>query len=235
MTLEELAMVIKNKIPDKAIDIGEALDLLLDTLNSTRMDIGTNLQQANNERDFTLLEQLAAVSKELTTYEEKLQEFRNLCELDIEPDAIDVEPEKDNTLPDYEQYRVDNKIEYTLYENLTNKRPFAFELGCTKVLVKTWQGMLLKTVEILSSRDQVKMQSFATDKKMNGRKTCYFSISGQNNMRKPVKISNAEFFVETNQSANSIRNLIIRMLQRYNIKMNDFKIYLLADYSELHS
>lgn len=41
-------------------------------------------------------------------------------------------------------------------------------------------------------------------------------------------------YVEMNLSANGIRNLLIKMLNKYNIKLSDYKIYLKTDYSELH-
>ncbi|WP_425059018.1 hypothetical protein SCACP_36670 [Sporomusa carbonis] len=232
---EEFATIIKNKLPGRAIEIAEALDLLADTLNSARLDIGNELQKANNNKDFTLLGQLIAASKEMTVYEAKLQEFRNLLELDVIPDVAKTEPEEEKILPDYDKYRVDSNIEYTLYENLTNKRPFAFSIDGDKIMVSTWQEMFLKTVEFLYSKDPEKMKSFVTDEDMNGRKVRYFSLSPQTTMRRPIKISNAEFYVETNRSANSIRNCIVNMLQRYGIKTAAFKIYLRADYSELHN
>lgn len=37
-----------------------------------------------------------------------------------------------------------------------------------------------------------------------------------------------------NHSANSIRNIIINILRKYKISVSAFKIYLKADYSELH-
>jgi len=40
--------------------------------------------------------------------------------------------------------------------------------------------------------------------------------------------------VETNLSANAMRNLIIKMLQKYNLKPSEFKVFLRADYSSLH-
>ncbi|CQR72309.1 hypothetical protein SOV_12750 [Sporomusa ovata DSM 2662] len=234
MTAEQISTAIKNILPNRAIDISEAIDLLMDTLNSTRLDIGTELLQANTNKDFKLLSQLAEVSQEITVYESKIQEFRNLLELDAVQDVVINEPEEEKILPDYDKYRVDSNIEYTLYENLTNKRPFAFSIEGNKFMVSTWQEMLLKTVEFLYNKNPGKMKSFVSDEAMNGRKVHYFSLSTQATMRKPMKIANAEFYVETNRSANSIRNGIVRMLQQYGIKVADFKIYLRADYSELH-
>ena len=235
MSTEDIAGIIKNKLPSRAIDIGEALDLVVDTLNSTRLDIGKELVQANADKDFSLLNQLAKISREMTEYETKIQEIRNLLELDFIPNVIKDEIEDERTLPDYDKYRVDSNIEYTLYENLTNKRPCAFSIEGHKIQVSTWQEMLLKTVEFLYSKDSGKMKSFVSDEAMNGRKVHYFSLSPQETMRKPMKIANAEFYVETNRSANSIRNGVVNMLERYGIKVANFKIYLRADYSELHN
>ena len=38
----------------------------------------------------------------------------------------------------------------------------------------------------------------------------------------------------TNMSANQIRNVIEKILRKYNVKVNDYKIYLKADYTSLH-
>ena len=53
-------------------------------------------------------------------------------------------------------------------------------------------------------------------------------------IRATREIKLANIYVETNLSANGIRNLLIKMLNKYNIKLSDYKIYLKADYSELH-
>ena len=171
----------------------------------------------------------------MTVYEAKIQEIRNLLEVDFIPDVMKDSTEEDKTLPDYDKYCVDKNVEYTLYENLTNKRPAAFSIENHKIQVSTWQEMLLKTVEFLYHKDSGRMKSFVSNEAMNGRKVHYFSLSPQATMRKPMKIANAEFYVETNRSANSIRNGIVNMLQKYGIKVADFKIYLRADYSELHN
>ncbi len=49
-----------------------------------------------------------------------------------------------------------------------------------------------------------------------------------------MKIEGTDIYVETNLSANGIRNLLIKVLKQYKIPMNSYKIYLRADYSELH-
>ena len=53
-------------------------------------------------------------------------------------------------------------------------------------------------------------------------------------IKKPQKVKGTEIFVETNLSANNIRNIIINMLERYNIPKSQYQIYLSKDLSALH-
>lgn len=43
-----------------------------------------------------------------------------------------------------------------------------------------------------------------------------------------------KIYVETLMSSNGFRNLVIKLLKEYNLKISDYKIYLRADYSELN-
>ena len=74
--------------------------------------------------------------------------------------------------------------------------------------------------------------NFAEMPSMNGKKRRYFSFDKEE-LRKPKMIAN-KIYVETNQSSNAIRNLIIKMLKKFNYNINDFKVYFRADYSSLN-
>lgn len=41
-------------------------------------------------------------------------------------------------------------------------------------------------------------------------------------------------YIETNMSANSIRNLILKLLKEFSIPTNSFNVYLKADYTSLN-
>ena len=81
--------------------------------------------------------------------------------------------------------------------------------------------------------DQERFVNFENDPTMRGRKTKLFSTNPAN-IRNPHKLQDSELYVETNLSANAMRNLIIKMLQKYNLKPSEFKVFLRADYSGLH-
>ncbi|MCJ7691523.1 MAG: hypothetical protein MUO60_19750 [Clostridiaceae bacterium] len=102
---------------------------------------------------------------------------------------------------------MDSNVQYTLFEDFTNKRPAAFELNGEKHNAREWKDMLLQTCNIISN-DIIKA---------------------------PLKIQNLDLYVSKNQSANSTRNIIIHILRENRISISTFKIYLRADYSESNS
>lgn len=87
-----------------------------------------------------------------------------------------------------------------------------------------WQEVLIKTCELLLSVDEEKFFSFESKKHMNGKKNKYFSIN-TDNIRNPEIIGN-KLYVETNMSGKAIRKLII--------KINDYKVYFRADYTNVN-
>ena len=47
-------------------------------------------------------------------------------------------------------------------------------------------------------------------------------------------MNNSDIWLETNLSGNGIRNLIIKILKEYKLKVNNLSVYLRVDYSELN-
>ncbi len=62
---------------------------------------------------------------------------------------------------------------------------------------------------------------------LNGRTHAYFA-SAPNNMRTPVAI-NDTMFLEGNQSANALRNLMHKVLLEFGLRPTDIRIYLRGD------
>lgn len=226
--------IIKNEFPDKAIDISESLQLLRETINSTMDDINIKLNETFASRDFASMIRYSQLAKETHGYEIRLGEIIEL----VDTEDVQIEDETDEeteqkTIPNYEEYVVDHHVEHTLYDDFTHKRPYAFKINNNHqiVKVKTWKDMLIKTCEILLALDEKKFLNFEDAKDMNGKKTKYFSTISDG-MRNPRKIGD-KIYVETNQSANSIRNLIIKLLRAYNLKINEYKVFFRADYTNL--
>lgn len=233
MDYKELLSNIKNEFPDKAIDIIEGLELLRMVIDDTVETIGEKVNESFSEKQYDKLQYYLKLAKEIETYEKKMKEVIDI--LDIEDLELEDKKEDDDEkeIPDYDKYIIDKNIEYSLYENFTHKRPYAFKLLDDQLIsAKTWQEILIKVCESLIEIDEEKIMGFEDLKYMNGKKRKYFSVKPKG-MRNPKSVAN-KIYVETNQSANSIRNLLIKILKEYGFKISDLKIYLRADYTEIN-
>lgn len=105
---------------------------------------------------------------------------------------------------------------------------------CLGGLAKDWKSALIETINYLAVKDEAIVRSFVDNPKMNGKKRLYFSKVKLPTMIAARKIKKADIYIETNLSANGIRNLLIKILGKYNIGLSDYKIYLKANYSNLH-
>lgn len=236
MDIEVLIKTIKEEVPSKAIDLTESLELLRETINDTMIAVNDKANEAFSERDFSARTKYDKVLESIYQYE---VEFENLIErLDVERETpIAVEDEvvlEKKTIPNYAEYTVDQNVVHNLYEDFTHKRPHAFQVDDQELIeISTWKEMLVKASEFIITLDENKFLSFEENPHMNGKKNRYFSVSKEMMIGEPRSVLD-KIYVETNMSGNSIRNLILKMLNEYGIPMNHFKIYLRADYSELN-
>ncbi|WP_028983483.1 hypothetical protein [Sporolactobacillus terrae] len=234
MELIEVINYIKINHPEKAIDLLDSLDLVKSVIEDTLDSIQSSMNQSFAQRNFERVQLCLEIAKTTHPLINKIDKL--LTELDI--DGVDQEIERDEnyekrTVPNYEEYVVDNRVEHTLYENFTFKRPYGYRLNSKTRLVevKTWHDMLLSVCEILFSIDRNIFLSLEKDKSMNGRKKKYFSMTAKG-MREPRLIAE-KVYIETNLSGNSIRNLIIKLLKKYDKSVELFKVYFRADYTEI--
>lgn len=227
------------EVPSSVGDIREALDLLATSIDTAIEQVGEKVNKSFANKDFKKVAELSLNSEELDSISKKIQEA--IGDLDtiidnrnIEEDSRKIDESDEKSIPNYSDYLVDINIEHNLYEDLTHKRPCAFKIEGTKIEIKDWKGALVQTINYLAKKDSAIVRSFVDDSKMNGKKVIYFSRVKLPTMRAAREIKSANIYVETNLSANGIRNLLIKMLNKYNIKLSDYKIYLKADYSDLH-
>jgi hypothetical protein len=228
ISYKDLVSIIKDDFPEQAIDLTDCLDLALITLDATVVEIQSRISAAIQSRDFSRVKDLTNLAETINRLEVEMAEIKQ----NLEPDEMEVQPE-DSKSVNYEEYKVDSKIPHTLYEDFSHKRPHAIEFNNKRIEVKTWLEVLLETCNVLISKDQDLFHKLSNDPKMKGKKSAYLT-EDPNLLRKPVKLKNTTLYIESNLSANSIRNLIVKMLQKYGIKASEFLIYLRADYSRLH-
>lgn len=133
----------------------------------------------------------------------------------------------------YEDYNVDHNVEYNLYEDLKHKRPYGFRMGQDDIIrINTWQDMFVKTCEIFMELDEIKFMDFENIDKMNGKKKKYYSTH-KDGMILPMSI-NGKLYVEGNGSSNAHRNRVLKILNEFDYNVDKYKIFLRADYTEIH-
>lgn len=235
--MEKLISFLKNEFPKDAFDIQECLDLLNQCIEGCVKNIKDAFNTAIDKRDYQRLTNLSEMLKSIDKVQGKLGEYSNLLQIDndIEEEIIQKENLKDESkeLPSYDSLQVDQNMPYTLYDDYTYKKPAGFEVFGLRYDAKDWKEMFVKICEILAEKDPMTFKTFVNDKSMQGRKVSYF-CKDQKDIRSPKHVKGTDIYIMTNMSANQIRNVIERMLRRYDIKINDFKIYLKADYTVMH-
>lgn len=236
---KELLSFIGTEVPNAASDIKESLDLLSSSISVCLEQLNGELGKSHASADYKRAMEIIKKSEKIQEIDIQIQNI--VAQLDdvldgqevmerIESDSGKIERE----VPNYRDYYVDQNVEYSLYDDFTHKRPAALKINGTKELTKDWKEVLLKTLAIVAKKDIKTLNNFTTLPEMQGKKVPYFCKSLNSKMRKPMKIEGTDIYVETNLSANGIRNLLIKVLKQYKIPLNSYKIYLRADYSELH-
>lgn len=233
MELIEITKVIKERFPKKAIDISESLELLKETVSDTMDEVNNVANKTFQDRNFNARDEYNRIITFIFKYEKMIDELIQKLEVDTSTNDIVEEEKEEKKIPNYADYLVDSNIEHTLYEDFTHKRPCGFKINDQQTIeVSTWKEVLVKTCEILIAIDEKKFMSFEDMPRMNGKKRKYFSAD-LNNITDP-KLINEKIYVETLMSGNGFRNLLVKLLKEYNFPVNEFKVYLRADYSELN-
>lgn len=241
MNIEKMLEYVNRELPAHAEEIWSAIDLLSNTIENTRCAIDGALGKLSSEREYSKANEYIQMSQELAEVLDIIREYnkkyvliedetRNIPTEDEEDEALESNGEKIN----YENYRVNEEVAYNLYTDFTHKKPAAFSLEGKKYPARKWQYVFMQTCEILNQKNSNIFSTFVHDETMQGRTRAYFSTE-RDEITKPKKIKGTNIFVETNLSANNIRNIIVNMLEKYNISKNQYQIYLSKDLTPLHT
>lgn len=240
MNIDDLILQIKEYFPKNAIEIKECLVLLSESIDSAMSDIQKASDAAYKDRNFDKIEKMAQVARNVNHVQGIVDKYISDLELEDSKEEAEVITQQEQEqqienckLPNYSDYIVDSNIPYGLYEDFTHKCPAAFSISGTKIEARQWKDVLLLTCEVLAKKDAQRFIGFVSDPAMQGKKVNYFS-KNPDKMRKPVLIENTGVYVETNMSSNQIRNVIAKILRKFDFKVTDYNIFLRADYTALH-
>lgn len=236
MDIVNLINVLKVKFPDDAIDIGVAIELLANSISNVKSTVDKHIGKLLSENKHNEVEEHFSISREISYVLTLLDTYADNINIDetIETDDDDDEPINKKTKKiNYNKYRVDDKMPYNLYYDYSHTRPAAFAIDNKPIDVSSWQDLYIKTCDYLYKKDKERFLKLIKDNDMQGRSRTYFSDS-VDVLFKPKPIGDSKVFLESNLSANSIRNTIVKLLDKYGIPKNTYQIFLRADYSPLH-
>lgn len=240
--LEKLFSFVKNEFPKDAGEISEAIELLSLALDGLLEHANVALTQSQRERNYAKSKDLVSFSEEVSDIQSEIiklgtglqdevaaAEEEDNGEADDDEDAVSQEGKP---LPNYAEYRVDQSVPHTLYESFTHKKACAFSFRGKNYPVRDWKDLLIQVCDLLSDIDSSKMMSFIDDRSMVGSRIHYFGT--KHVPYKNEKLSNMDVYVWINLSSNGKRNIIRKMLKKFNIPITEFLVYLRADYTPLH-
>lgn len=232
---------LKEEFPNETKELYESIDLVTSALDAVYDSMTEKVSQLMKEQQVPKAGSYLQDSQSILDCRSLLLEYASLLEdesvLEEEIASIDEDEEKERTtIPDYEEYQVDNSVEHNLYEDFTYTKACAFSFCGEYVEVANMKWVLVETCGILAKLDPVKMKSLLTDLSMKGSKVWYFSKESviENYIVKNEQIPGTDMYVWTASSCNQTRNLIKKLLKKFNIKQSEFKIYLRANYTDLH-
>lgn len=235
--MEKLIYFLKTEYSKDALEIQTSIELLSQCLDGSIESIKGAHNIAFDNRNYKKLSELQEMLQTIDKIQCKLEEYVDLLQLDdaTEETIIKEEELEDilTNLPDYDELTVDSNIPYTLYDDYTYKKPAGFELFGVRQNARDWKEVFVKTCEVLARKDKDRFEKFADDKTMQGRTNSYFCTNSKD-IRSPMKVPGADIYIMTNMSSNQIRNVIERMLRKYQINISEFKIFLRADYTARH-
>lgn len=223
--------LLMTHMPSLAIDLQESLELVQEVLSEIVEEAGDETKKAFQEREFEATNDLAVLAEASFQYERKLDEI--IDSLDVEKMEEEILSEEEVPPRNYEKYEVDRNIEHNLYDNFKHKRPFGYQFNKEPMVqVRTWREMYISLSETLFEIDEEKFLAFEDDLAMNGRRKPYYS-KDDILLRKPALIGE-KIYIETNHSANRLRNLMIRSLKAFAIQPEEVKVFLRADYTNMN-
>ena len=234
MELERIAADLYRGFPRNAEKLSREMERLSGLLQETGAAVMMEIEKEKyrKDRDPDRIKEYRriyrSVRKELESVESCQSQFSR------EQSLLRAEREKSaQERIDYDAYRVDETIPYSLGSVLTNKKPSAFSLYGQKYEADSWKQMLMQTCAILNRMNPILFTSLETDPDLQGRKRPYFSRDAAE-LDTPAKIPDADLYVETHVSARYLKKMISKLLGKYAIPEEEYLIYLKKDFTPLH-
>lgn len=227
---------IQTELPEVASELAASIDLLLIALASAKEEAAKLITTYISGGNFNRSRKLHDLAESIDKTEKQFDEYLDLLETGVVSEELADEEDTGNLVGvvDYSQYEVDQRVVHSLYEDFKHVRPYGFMLHEGPLhQVRTWKEMVVTLCQQLDGLQPNVLTSFPENKRLNGRKNAYFAFK-PGNLRAPVAITDS-IFLEGNQSANALRNLMLKVLPQFGVSPSDMKVFFRADYSNIPS
>lgn len=247
MDIKSVIEFIKRETPQNVKKIHQIFDDCKELLQTEQDYLKELMHDYIIKEEYSKIANYIAIAEEFSEIQTKIGRFEEECDLERreivtsqlpQQQKVDDDEDEDEELSqdkriNYEEYRVDESVEYDLLTDFRHMKPAAFSLDGKRYPARLWKLVLIKTCELLYQKNSEIFNQFTEDKFMQGKSRIYFA-KDNSGMAKPEGIMGTDICVETNLSANSIRDLIIKMLDQYRIPHAAYKIFLSKDLNPLH-
>lgn len=239
MLTKQILEKVAQELPGKASDLKEALLMLIDIIEETNQGLVDMSQTRLVEKEYQNSIKLIRLMEELDKCQEEIVE--QVVDFDIEDREEEIEaPENNNEAVsenkdkvDYSLYRVDSEIVHDLNETYKFKRPMAFKWQENKYYANNFKAILLKVANNLLEVHGDDFRELTSNKKFMGRKNRMISPDPKD-LLDPKLLNDKVTYIYTCLCSDAIVRLIRKFLEHFGYDIDDFKIYLRADYKDLH-
>ena len=236
---KELFSYISDTDESCASDILYSLELVKTSLNTTLKRIKREIQIATDQDSFDGIGKIAGYCKEITEINQEIEQLISALHFNTVVQSADTNDRglqsasiQNSHAIDYTDFDVSRTDPHTLDESFEHKKICGLKIHGTSISVENWQDALVKLCAHLYKIDGKRMNEFLSNPRFRGKKIDYFMTTYVPKKNKAIPGTN--LYVWINNSANLIATIMKRMLEEYNIPLQDLTIYLRRDLSELH-
>lgn len=214
-------MEILNELcPNEVIKLKNKANLMNDIVKEMMDNVVENTNCMQEDKKYDEMIQFVNVQQDLNKVIECNNTFAKSNNIFVEMEQV----------ISHNNYEVNVNEPHNLNECFRFKRPFAFQLKNHYQKAHTWKELLVKTCTHLYYLHPDKFTLLTEGNSMQWGNTFNFS-KVKKNIREPIIIGDSGIYIETAKDSTGTRQLIIKMLNAFDIDIEEYKVFLRADYS----
>lgn len=219
---------------------GHRVNSILNHLQQVREDLSSLAEDVLLSADPHVNEELRRAYEFLTAYNDRVEEFSRAAtavEAIVRGYAAPAEETTTETIeertPQERRRRIivamDNRQPHALGEDFTYKRPYGFSLGTTAYReVNTWRKVLERVCRQLAAADDRLFRGLPDNPLLISNQGKHYFSRNPSDHHNPMDVGSG-IHVETVLSANSVRNVITKLLEAFAIPKDDCLVFLRED------